>query len=92
MGDTNIDNLVKDKLLRMQLTNIRKSKNMTQNDVAKLSGLSASCISNIESGEMSSPTVRSLIKYATAIGVEIYINLEPDKQPSNNDRENIQQS
>lgn len=72
----NTDLLVSDKLLRMQLTSIRKSKKMSQKDLSKVSGLSESCISNIESGEQSSPTLRSLIRYATALGVEIYIKNE----------------
>lgn len=72
----NTDLLVSDKLLRMQLTSIRKSKKMSQKDLSKASGLSESCISNIESGEQSSPTLRSLIRYATALGVEIYIKNE----------------
>lgn len=72
----NTDLLVSDKLLRMQLTDIRKSKKMSQKDLSKVSGLSESCISNIESGEQTSPTLRSLIRYATALGVEIYIKNE----------------
>ena len=72
----NTDLLVSDKLLRMQLASIRKSKKMSQKNLSKVSGLSESCISNIESGEQSSPTLRSLIRYATALGVEIYIKNE----------------
>lgn len=72
MEINNTDMLVSDKLLRMQLTDIRRSK-MTQKQLSEISGLSASCISNIESGEDTSPTLRSLIRYATALGVEIYI-------------------
>lgn len=73
MDSTNIDNLITDKLLRMQLTEIRKSKKLTQEELSKRSGLSKSCISNIESGDNNSPTLRSLIRYANAIDVEIYI-------------------
>lgn len=72
----NTDLLVSDKLLRMELASIRKSKKMSQKDLSKVSGLSESCISNIESGEQSSPTLRSLIRYATALGVGIYIKNE----------------
>lgn len=72
MEINNTDMLISDKLLRMQLTDIRRSK-MTQKQLSEISGLSASCISNIESGEDTSPTLRSLIRYATALGVEIYI-------------------
>ena len=69
----NTDFLIQDKLIRMQLTDIRKSKHLTQKQMSELSGLSASCISNIESGENSSPTLRSLIRYANALGVNIFI-------------------
>ena len=70
---TNTDALVADKLLRMELTNLRKSKHMTQKQLSELSGLSESCISNIESGSDSSPTLRSLIRYTTALGIDIYV-------------------
>lgn len=73
MDINNTDMLIADKLLRMELTNIRKSKNLTQKQLSEISGLSASCISNIESGEQSSPTLRSIIRYATALGIELYI-------------------
>ena len=73
MNNTNTEFLIQDKLIRMQLTDIRKSKRLTQKQMSELSGLSASCISNIESGENSSPTLRSLIRYANALGVNIFI-------------------
>ena len=71
---SNADAMIADKLLRMVLTNARKSANLTQKELAKLSGLSESCISNIESGESSSPTLRSLIKYTNALDIELSIN------------------
>ena len=70
---TNTDALIADKLLRMQLVNSRKAKHLTQKQLSEISGLSESCISNIESGFDSSPTLRSLMKYASALGVELYI-------------------
>ena len=73
MDNTNTEFLIQDKLIRMQLTDIRKSKHLTQKQMSELSGLSASCISNIESGENSSPTLRSLIRYANALEVNIFI-------------------
>lgn len=71
----NTDLLVADRLFRMQLAEVRKSKKMTQKELSKISGLSESCISNIESGEQSSPTLRSIIRYATALGIDIHINI-----------------
>lgn len=72
----NTDSMIADKLLRMQLADIRKSKHLTQKQVSELSGLSESCISNIETGEQSSPTLRSLIRYMAALGIELYIRPE----------------
>lgn len=79
MEINNTDMLISDKLLRMQLADIRKSK-MSQKELSKVSGLSASCISNIESGEDTSPTLRSLLRYATALGVELYIKQNRKKE------------
>lgn len=70
---SNTDAMIGDKLLRMELANARKSRHISQKELAKLSGLSESCISNIESGESSSPTLRSLIKYTTALGIELSV-------------------
>ena len=71
---SNTDAMINDKMLRMQLANARKAKHISQKELAKLSGLSESCISNIESGESSSPTLRSLIKYMIALEIELSVN------------------
>lgn len=71
---SNTDAMIADKLLRMQLLNARKAKKISQKELSKLSGLSESCISNIETGETSSPTLRSLIKYAIALDIELGVN------------------
>ena len=77
---SNTDAMINDKIIRMQLTNARKAKHISQKELAKLSGLSESCISNIESGESSSPTLRSLVKYTTALGIDINIGIDLQKQ------------
>lgn len=71
---SNADAMIDDKMLRMQLYNARKAKKLSQKELSKISGLSESCISNIESGESSSPTLRSLIKYTNALGIELTIS------------------
>lgn len=71
--NTNTECSIQDKLIRMQLADIRKSKHLTQEELSKKSGLSKSCISNIESGDNSSPTLRSLIRYVNALGVNIFV-------------------
>ena len=71
--NTNTECSIQDKLIRMQLADIRKSKHLTQEELSKKSGLSKSCISNIESGDNSSPTLRSLIRYVNALEVNIFV-------------------
>jgi len=73
---TNTDVLVADKLLRLQLSNIRKAKHLTQKELSDICGLSESTISSIESGAgESSPTLRSLTRYALGVGAEIDIRI-----------------
>lgn len=72
----NTDIMISDKLIRMQLADVRKSKHLTQKQLSEVCGLSESCISNIENGERSSPTLRSLIRYASALGIELYIGFD----------------
>lgn len=71
MENKEFDLFIEEKLARMQLADIRKSK-MSQKELSERSGLSINCISNIESGE-SSPTLRSVMKYVSALGLNIYI-------------------
>ena len=79
----NTDVYIQDKFIRTRLTNIRKSKGLTQEQLANKAGLSANTISNIESGE-NSYTLRSLIRCAEALGYEINID---KKVGDNNDTE-----
>ena len=79
----NTDVYIQDKFIRTRLTNIRKSKGLTQEQLANKASLSVSTISNIESGE-NSYTLRSLIRCAEALGYEINID---KKVGDNNDTE-----
>jgi transcriptional regulator with XRE-family HTH domain len=63
---------INDKLIRMQLVSIRKSRGISQKDIADFTGLSISTISNIETGAKST-TMDSLIKYTISIGASISI-------------------
>lgn len=54
-----------------QLIQMRKSENMTQTDVAHVSGLTQQAVSRIEKGQGLS--LNSLIKYLHGIGCELKI-------------------
>lgn len=62
------ENFISDKLTKMELVNLRKSNGFTMKDMKEKSGLSISCISNIENG---SPNLKSIIKYLDALGYEM---------------------
>lgn len=68
-----MDVLIDTKLLRIELAEARKTKHLTQAEVAKRSGLSKSTISNIESGEEKGVTLASIMKYARAIDCSIFV-------------------
>lgn len=80
MIDKDINNSIEDKLIRMELLNARKSKKLRQQDIAAITGLSLPTISNIERGDYESGiTLRSLIKYADAVGCKIFVKSYEDK-------------
>ena len=83
----NTDVYIQDKFIRTRLTNIRKSKGLTQEQLANKAGLSASTISNIESGE-NSYTLRSLIRCAEALGYEINIDKKVGEENGNSEESN----
>lgn len=71
--NNNLDVIIDSRLLRLELAEMRKSKNLTQSQVAERSGLSKSTISNIESGEEKGVTLTSIMKYARAIECSLFI-------------------
>lgn len=72
-------------LIRMQMVNLRKSRGLTQRQISELAGLSIKSISNIESEDGASPTLRSILKYLHALDSDIYI-----KENSNNNQITIE--
>ena len=58
-----------------EIVNLRKKSNMTQLDLAKISGIPQSNISRFESGKVE-PTLDFLEKIVAKLGYKIYFNLE----------------
>ena len=63
-----------DLMLRMRLKSIRKSKGLSQKELADKSGLSVTTIANIESDKETTFTMKSMLQYLTALEYEIDIN------------------
>ena len=72
MTDLSTDIFIADKVFRTRLINARKSKRITQKEMAELSGLSASSISNLEA-ENTQPSLNTIIRYLYSIGYELTI-------------------
>ena len=66
-----IENYIDRRLTKLQLSEYRKAKQLTQKELAELSGLSSQCISDIESPNIGNPTLKSLMKYLDALGLEM---------------------
>ena len=74
MATMNVDEEITLNLIRMQLINERKSRHLSQRDVADATGLSLACISNIENTTRDeAPNFKSLVKYLGAMGLELYV-------------------
>jgi len=69
--------------LSMQLKKARKSKNMTQEDVAKIMHTKKPAVSRLEGSEddiKHFPSLLTLVKFTSAIGYELKIGLVPIKR------------
>lgn len=66
-----LDRYIGKRLTKMELAGMRKSRRITQKQVAEATGLSIRCISDIESEDGGNPTLNNLIKYLDCMGYEI---------------------
>lgn len=58
-------------ILRNNIKNFRESKNLTQEKLSELAGISADYLSEIERGKKV-PSIKRLIQIAEALDIEIY--------------------
>lgn len=73
-----------ERLIRIQLVSLRKSKHLTQKELAEITGLSVGTISHIESGS-NSINMRTLAKYLVGVGGTMYIDLINKDEDSDKD-------
>lgn len=53
------------------LRNIRKSKNISQEELSKITGLTQQQISRLENANKEGPNLGTLMKYLTALNIDI---------------------
>ena len=61
--------------IREALISLRKENHMTQKELANLTGMTQTSISNLEKG-ISKPTIETIKKIADALGVRLVISFE----------------
>lgn len=59
---------------------LREEKNLSQSELARLSGVSQSYISELEDGKAKNPSIKTLGKIAEALGVTVTAILEETKE------------
>ena len=59
------------RLTKIQLSELRKAKHITQKELSEISGLSIKCISDIENENGGNPTLKSILKYLDCLGYEM---------------------
>ena len=60
------------KILRNNIKTFRESKNLTQEKLSELAGISADYLSEIERGKKKVPSIKRLIQISEALDIEIY--------------------
>jgi predicted XRE-type DNA-binding protein len=71
------DALVGEMKIQQQLVALREARGLSQRAAAKLLGASQPYIAKLETGAIRNPGVRTLVKYATALGGRVTLQLDP---------------
>jgi predicted XRE-type DNA-binding protein len=79
--DRKADALVNEMKIQEQLIALRETRSLSQRSAAKLLGASQPYIAKIETGAIRNPGVRTLVKYATALGGRVTLRIDPEIGP-----------
>ncbi|HEX5854145.1 MAG TPA: helix-turn-helix transcriptional regulator [Thermoanaerobaculia bacterium] len=75
------DALVSEMKIQERLVALRETKGLSQRSAAKLLGASQPYIAKLETGTIRNPGVRTLVKYATALGGRVTLRIDPEIGP-----------
>ena len=64
----------------VQLRQERERQGLSLADIKDRTGIGREAISKLENDPSPNPTVRTLVRYASALGMELQLNLVPEKQ------------
>jgi predicted XRE-type DNA-binding protein len=71
-----VDALIEEIAIVPELVALREDRGLSQSQVASLLGVSQPAIAKLESGRIRNVELRTLVRYATALGARIVIQIE----------------
>lgn len=72
------DALVAEMKIERQLVALRELRGLSQRAAAKLAGATEPYVAKLEAGEVRNPGVKTLVKYATALGGRVTLQILPE--------------
>jgi len=79
--DRKADALVNEMKIQEQLIALREMRRLSQRAAAKLLGTSQPYVAKLETGAIRNPGVKTLVKYATALGGRVTLRIDPEIGP-----------
>ena len=70
------DEMLNEMRVEQDLAALREERGISQSQLAKLLGVSQPAIAKIESGKVKNLTLKTLVRYATALGGEVKITID----------------
>ena len=67
--------------IEQELAALRDKRGLSQREVARILGVSQPYVAKLESGKIKNLGVRTLVKYATALGGTLTLRIEPRPKP-----------
>ena len=70
------DEMLNEMRVEQDLAALREERGISQSQLAKLLGVSQPAIAKIESGKVKNLTLKTLVRYATALGGEVKVTID----------------
>ena len=87
-----VDELVNEMKIEQELVALRERRGISQRAAAKLIGASQPFVAKLESGRVKNLGVKTLVKYATALGGKLTLRIEPGRTGSKPSRRTLRRA
>ncbi len=87
-----VDELVNEMKIEQELVALRERRGISQRAAAKLIGASQPFVAKLESGRVKNLGVKTLVKYATALGGKLTLRIEPARVGSKATRRTLRRA